>query len=317
MDWNAPKTAETNGITMEYFEEGEGTPVLLLHGFPEHPFSWRNQVPAVVAAGFRAIVPSQRGYGGTDAPADAQTYSVKNLVADLTGLLDALGIERAVFFGHDWGSMPAWYSAIFAPERTLGIGSLCTPYFTWESPQDMIETYDELRGPNHYMRTFQEPGVGERILGADIEHTFRSMLRGRGYTRAEFEAAPKEVQEVPAGVFVADPQLFGDPIVSDEELAFYVDVYSRSGFTGGLNWYRALRKDFEEAQGSSYVVDKPALLVYAADDWFFPAVAYDGLDAFLPQLEQHEIADAGHWLQQEKPAEVNEYLAGWLQRSFA
>src|SRR5262249_11537518 len=86
MDFTAPKTAQTNGITMEYFEEGEGTPVLLLHGFPEHPFSWRMQVPAVVEAGFRAIVPSQRGYAGTDAPADAQTYSVKNLVVDLTGL---------------------------------------------------------------------------------------------------------------------------------------------------------------------------------------------------------------------------------------
>ncbi|MBS1878466.1 MAG: alpha/beta hydrolase [Actinobacteria bacterium] len=317
MDWNAAQTAETNGITMEYFEEGEGTPVLLLHGFPEHPFSLRRQVPTLVEAGFRVIVPSQRGYGGTDAPADPLTYSVKNLVADLTGLLDALGIERAVFFGHDWGSMPAWYSAIFAPERTLGIGSLCTPYFTWESPKDMIETYDELRGPNHYMRTFQEPGVGEEILGRDVEHTFRSMLRGRGMTRAEFEAAPRAVQEVPAGVFVADPQLFGEPIVSDEELGFYVDVYSRTGFTGGLNWYRALRRDFEEAQGSNYVVDQPALLVYAADDWFFPAVAYDGLDAFLPQLEQHEIADAGHWLQQEKPAEVNAHLSAWLQRNFA
>ncbi|HVX34222.1 MAG TPA: alpha/beta hydrolase [Solirubrobacterales bacterium] len=316
MDFTAPKTAATNGITMEYFEEGEGTPVLLLHGFPEHPFSWRMQVPAVVDAGFRAIVPSQRGYAGTDAPADTSTYSVKNLVADLTGLLDALGIERAVFVGHDWGSMPAWYSAIFAPERALGMGSVCTPYFTWESPKDMLETYDELRGPNHYMRTFQEPGVGEAILGDDVEHTFRSLLRGRGMTRAEFEAAPKAIQEVPAGVFVADPQLFGEPLVDEDELRFYVDVYSRTGFTGGLNWYRALRQDYEEAQGSEYVVDKPALLIWADDDWFFPAAAYDGLEAYLPRLEQHRIDDAGHWVQQEKPDEVNRRLVDWLRRNF-
>jgi pimeloyl-ACP methyl ester carboxylesterase len=316
VDFTAPKTAQTNGITMEYFEEGEGPAVVLCHGFPEHPYSWRLQVAPIVEAGFRVIVPSQRGYGGTDAPEDAQTYSVKNLVADLTGLLDALGVDKAVFFGHDWGSMPGWYSAIFAPERTLGIGSLCTPYFTWESELDMLETYDELRGPNHYMRTFQEPGVGEAILEKDIEHTFRSMMRARGMTRAEFEAAPKAIQEVPAGVFVGDPQLFGDPLADDDEIAFYVDVYSRTGFTGGLNWYRALRRDYEEAQGSNYVVDKPALLVYAADDWFFPAVAYDGLEAFLPQLEQHEIPDSGHWLQQEKPAEVNRYLVEWLRRNF-
>jgi pimeloyl-ACP methyl ester carboxylesterase len=316
MDFNAPKTAQTNGITMEYFEEGEGTPVLLLHGFPEHPYSWRNQVPAVVDAGFRAIVPSQRGFGGTDAPEDPQSYSVKNLVADLTGLLDGLGIERAVWFGHDWGSMPAWYSGVFAPDRVLGLGSLCTPYFTWESDKDMIETYDELRGPNHYMRTFQEPGVGEEILGSDVEHTFRSMLRGRGLTREQFEAAPKEVQEVPAGVFVGDPQLFGEPIVDDAELRFYVDVYSRTGFTGGLNWYRALRRDYEEAQGSDYVINRPALMISAEDDWFFPAGSTDGLDALLPQIENHEVPDAGHWLQQEKPAEVNALLTAWLRRSF-
>lgn len=317
MDFHSPKTAQTNGITMEYFEQGEGPAVLLLHGFPEHPYSWRKQVEEIAEAGFRVIVPSQRGFAGTDAPADAQTYSVRNLVADLSGLLDALGIEKAVWFGHDWGSMPAWYSGVYDPDRVLGLGSLCTPYFTWESEKDMIETYDELRGPNHYMRTFQEPGVGEGILGEDVEHTFRSMLRGRGYTMQQFQEAPREVQEVPAGVFVADPQLFGDPIVSDEELRFYVDVYSRTGFTGGLNWYRALRKDWEEAQGSTYIIDKPALMISAADDWFFPAGATDGMEDLLPQVEKHEIPDAAHWLQQEKPDQVNAIVVPWLQRNFA
>src|SRR6201985_277825 len=113
MDFTAPKTAQTNGIEMEYFEEGEGTPVLLLHGFPEHPYSWRKQVPAIVEAGFRVIVPSPRGLRGTDAPPGAKPYSVKTLVAALTGLLDALDIDKAIFIGHDWGSMPAWYSAVF------------------------------------------------------------------------------------------------------------------------------------------------------------------------------------------------------------
>ncbi|HVQ58660.1 MAG TPA: alpha/beta hydrolase [Solirubrobacterales bacterium] len=316
MDFTAPKTSQTNGITMEYFEQGEGPVVLLLHGFPEHPFSWRHQAAPIAEAGFRAIIPSQRGFGGTDAPADPQTYSVKNLVADLTGLLDALGIDQAIWFGHDWGSMPAWYSGVFAPDRVLGLGSLCTPYFTWESPKDMIETYDELRGPNHYMRTFQEPGAGEAILDKDIDRTFDSWLRGRGYTMDEFEAAPKEIQEVPAGVFVGDPQLFGEPFVTDEERQFYVDVYSRTGFTGGLNWYRALRKDFEEAQGSEYVIDKPALMISSADDWFFMRGSTDGLEELLPQVEKHEILDAAHSIQQEKPAEVNALLLPWLQRHF-
>jgi pimeloyl-ACP methyl ester carboxylesterase len=315
--FDEPKQVHTNGIEMEFFERGTGQAVLLLHGFPEHPFSWRNQIDPIAAAGFRVILPSQRGYGGTDAPADPQTYSVKNLVADLTGLLDALGLDKAVFIGHDWGSMPAWFSGVYAPERVLGVGSLCTPYFTWEAPQDMIEIYDELRGPNHYMRTFQEPGVGEAILEKDIHRTFDCWLRGRGYTMDQFEAAPKEIQEVPAGVFVGDPQLFGEPFVADAERQFYVDVYSRTGFTGGLNWYRALRLDFEEAQGSDYIIDKPALMISSADDWFFMRGSTDGLEDLLPQIEKHEIQGAAHSIQQEKPAEVNELLISWLTRNFA
>ncbi len=316
-DFPEPFEVQTNGITMQVREAGEGPAVVFCHGFPELAYSWRNQVGPAVEAGFRAILPSQRGYEGTDAPADPLTYSCKNLVHDLTGMLDALDVEEAVFVGHDWGGMPAWYSAVYAPERVRGCASLCTPYFTWESDKDMIETYDEVRGPNHYMRTFQEPGVGEKILGDDVEATFRAMLRGRGYTRAQFDAAPKAIQEVPAGVFVGDPQLFGEPIVSEAELAVYVDAYERTGFTGGLNWYRALREDYEEAQGSDYVIDKPTLMISAGDDWFFAAEATDGLEALLPQVEKHVIPDAGHWLQQEKPDEVNAILVPWLQRNFS
>ena len=142
------------------------------------------------------------------------------------------------------------------------------------------------------------------------------MLRGRGYTMQEFLAAPHEIQEVPAGVFVGDPQLFGEPIVDDDVIAFYVDVYSRSGFRGPLNWYRALRKDWEEGQGSDYVIDKPALMIAAEHDWFVPDGSDGPMAELLPQLDRHVIPDAAHWLQQEKPDEVNSILVPWLQRNF-
>ncbi|MEZ5122211.1 MAG: alpha/beta hydrolase [Solirubrobacterales bacterium] len=314
-DFPPARRVPTNGIELAVHEAGEGTAVLLLHGFPELAYSWRHQIAPIVEAGFRVIAPNQRGYDGSSAPEDAQTYSVKNLVADLTGLLDALGVEQAVWFGHDWGSMPAWYGAVYAPDRVLGMGSLCTPYFT-PGEADLLAIYDELRGPDHYMATFQEPGVGEALLERDVEATFRALLRGRGYTMDQFEAAPAEVREVRAGVFVGDPQLFGDPIVSDDELAVYVDAYRRTGFTGGLNWYRALHKDWEEALGHEFVIDKPALMISAADDWFFPRGATDGMEQLLPQVDKHVIADAGHWLAQEKPQEVNAILVPWLQRTF-
>lgn len=316
MPFAPARRVATNGIELSVHEAGEGTPVLLMHGFPELAYSWRHQIQPIADAGFRVIAPDMRGFGNSEAPPDAQTYSVKNIVADITGLLDALEIEQAVWIGHDWGSMPAWYSGVYAPERVLGMASLCTPYFT-PGEVDLVKAYDELRGPNHYMATFQEPGVAEELLGNDVEDTFRKLIRRRGYTMDEFEAASAEVREVPAGVFVGDPQLFGEPLLTEDELAVYVAAYERSGFTGGLNWYRALHKDWEEALGQEFVVDRPALMISASDDWFFPRGATDGMEELLPQVEKHVIPDAAHWLQQEKPAEVNELLVPWLERSFA
>jgi len=307
-------SVETNGITMAVHEAGEGTPVVLLHGFPELAYSWRNQVAPIVDAGFRVIMPNQRGYDGTSAPADSQTYSVRNLVADLTGMLDALGIDKAVFVGHDWGGMPAWYSAVYAPDRVLGNGSLCTPYFA-RGDTDLIEAYDVIRGHDHYMATFQEPGVGEALLERDVEATFRALMRGRGMTLDEFRAAPREIQEIPAGVFVGDPQLFGDELLSDEELAVYVGAYERTGFTGGLNWYRALHLDWVEAEGADPVIETPAIMISARDDWFLPPDYTDGMEAIVPQVEKHVI-DGGHWIQQENPDGVNALLVPWLQRNF-
>jgi soluble epoxide hydrolase / lipid-phosphate phosphatase len=302
----------TNGIELAVHELGDGPAVLLLHGFPELAYSWRHQVGPLVDAGFRVIAPNQRGYDGSDAPADAQSYSVKNLVADLSGLLDALAIEQAIFIGHDWGSMPAWYAGVYAPDRVAAMASLCTPYFV-PGEVDLLQIYDELRGPRHYMRTFQEPGVAEALLERDVEATFRALIRRRGYTMDEFEAAPAEIREIPAGVCVGDPQLFGDELLTDEERSVYVDAYRKTGFTGALNWYRALHKDWEEALGHDFVIDKPALMISAADDWFFPRGATDGMEELLPQLVKHVIPDAAHWLAQEKPDEVNALLLDWLQ----
>jgi pimeloyl-ACP methyl ester carboxylesterase len=316
MDFGAPRTVESNGITMEYFEHGEGPAVLLLHGFPEHPFSWRKQIDPIVRAGFRVIVPSQRGYAGTDASTDLVSYSVKNLVADLSGLLDALGVEQAAWFGHDWGSVPAWYAGVYAPARAAAVGSLCTPYTRWSRPPDGSDRGPSAHSRKLYIRTIQEPGVAEAILERDVEHTFRSLLRGHGYTMDEFAAAPSVVRDLPIGVLVGEPQLLGAPIVSDEELRFYVDVYERSGFTGGLNWYRAYRTNIEEARGVDYRIDKPALMISAADDWFWGRDSTVGMVDLLPQLEAHVVRDAAHWLHQERPDEVNALLLDWLERAF-
>jgi pimeloyl-ACP methyl ester carboxylesterase len=314
-DFPPARRVPTNGINLAVHELGEGPAVFLLHGFPELAYSWRHQIHPIADAGFRVIAPEQRGFGDSDAPADPLSYSVKNLVADLVGLLDALELDTAVFVGHDWGSMPAWYAGAYAPQRVAGAASLCTPYFT-PGEVDLIEAYNETRGPNHYMATFQEPGVGEAMLERDVEATFRALIRRRGVTLDAFRASPPEIQEVPAGVFVGDPQLFGTELLNDKDLAVYADTYRRTGFTGGLNWYRALHEDWREGLGHDFVIDKPALMISAADDFFLPPDFTEGMEELLPQLEKHVIPDAGHWLQQERPAEVNALLLPWLERHF-
>jgi len=138
------------------------------------------------------------------------------------------------------------------------------------------------------MRTFQEPGVGEAILGRDVEHTFRSMLRGRGYT-ASSSTPPRKRSRKSRPASSSPTRSSSVSRSSATRSSPSSDVYSRTGFTGGLNWYRALRRDYEEAQGSEYVIDKPALMVSAADDWFFAAAATDGLEELLPRIEKHVI----------------------------
>jgi len=206
-----------------------------------------------------------------------------------------------------------------AKSKQPKVGATSYPY-TGESGYECMPTiYSDARGPfarnvplASQIRTavreagFSPPIVtaggicefdqAEAILERDVEHTFRSLLRGHGYTMDEFAAAPSVVRDLPIGVLVCEPQLLGAPIVSDEELRFYVDVYERSGFTGGLNWYRAYRTNIEEARGVDYRIDKPALMISAADDWFWGRDSTVGMVDLLPQLEAHVVRDAAHWL---------------------
>jgi pimeloyl-ACP methyl ester carboxylesterase len=320
IDFDAPKYANTNGIKMAYFEAGEGPTVLLLHGFPDLPYSWRHLVNPIVAAGFRVVVPAQRGYPGTDAPESIDAYTIKTLVADITGLLDVLGVDKAIWIGHDWGGFFAWYAAHYAPERVVGIGSLADAYpLLGAGDLDFVEGYDVHFGPENYVRGFQEPGVAEAVLERDVERTFRAVLRGRGYSREEFEAAPREVFSLPLSLWVGEPQLFGDPIVDDDEIAYYVRAFEKSGFTGALNWYRAMPADHREAQAhgiTDYTIDFPALMIAVPDDFFTVKDAAAHMPALIPRLELRVVEGSAHWVQVEKPAEVESIVISWLQKNF-
>ena len=312
-DFPAGRRVATNGIELVVHVDGAGPAVVLLHGFPELAYSWRHQLPALVAAGFRVIAPDQRGYGASDAPDDPHAYSMRTLVADVVGVLDALDITEATVVGHDFGGMVAWMSAVYATDRVTAVASLCTPHGP-RGRTNIVESYRRRFGDTHYMTTFQATGVAENVLEADLEHTFTTMLRGVGVTLAEFRTLPAELQALPMGLFTGDPQLFGEPVATPEDIAVYVAGYEQSGFRGPLSWYRSLPLTWEEAEGVDMTIRQPALLIQAADDWFLAPDQRDLTGQYATRLERHVVTDCAHWIQQERPAEVNALLLQWLAR---
>jgi pimeloyl-ACP methyl ester carboxylesterase len=309
---------QSNGIAMaaSVVAAAPGKPtVVLLHGFPELAYSWRHQIDALAAAGYGVLAPDLRGYGATGAQGAVEDYRMQNLALDVAGLLDALGIARAVVVGHDFGGALAWTLARDHADRVLGVVSLNTPY-TRRTETDLVETMRRTRGPTHYMVQYQEPGVGEKLLGEDVDATFRGLMRRPGVTLEQFAQVPQELQALPAELFKGDAKVMGAPLLSDEELAVFVRAYERNGFTGPLNWYRNLRRNWEDTANTPDRIEVPALMVCAAQDIFLPPSTTRGMERIVPDLERHTVADCGHWTQQEKPEEVNALLLDWIGRRF-
>src|SRR3954469_8446737 len=188
---------EVGGLRMHVAEQGaDGPLVVLLHGFPESWYSWRPQLAALAAAGFRAVAPDQRGYGRTGGPDDAERYTLLDLVGDVIGLIDALGGERAIVIGHDWGAPVAWHTALLRPDRVAGVAGLSVP-FTPRLPVSPMDAWREAFGDRFYQVYFQAPGVAEAELEADVTETMRRLLIGASGDRPP---ADPELERLPAGV---------------------------------------------------------------------------------------------------------------------
>ena len=295
---------------------GEPPPVVLLHGFPELAYSWRHQFGALAGAGRRVLAPDQRGYGLSERPAAVAGYSLRELCADLVALLDEAGIARAVWVGHDWGGAVAWALPLLHPERTAGVVGLNTP-FQPRGRRPPLEALEARYGPEMYMLFFQAPGRADALFEADTDRSLRWFLRrpapgegGAGWSRDGGLALQKSF---PGWDPAADPH---PPLLAAPELAVFVDAFRRTGFTGGLNWYRNLHRNWEDMAGVAREVRAPALMLTAELDAVLPPALAEGMERFVPDLETHMIAGSGHWTQQEKPAEVNARLLDWLDRRF-
>lgn len=311
------KYVQTNGIRMHVVEAGSGFPVLLCHGFPELWYSWRHQLKALAAAGFRAIVPDQRGYGETDAPYAIDAYTIHHLVGDLTGLLDALAIDKAVIVGHDWGGLVVWQMALLAPHRVAGVVGLNTPFF----PRLQMRPLDMMRAVAqenfHYILYFQEPGIAEAELEQDVRRSLR------GFYQSPNRDMVEQLRSIPMGVFgpagggLLDrlPDTPYGSFLTADDFEVFVAGFSKTGFRGGLNWYRNFDRNWElTAYLNGAKVTQPALMVTAELDFVLRPEMAAGMEAWVPNLRRTVlIHGSGHWTQQEKPAEVNAALLDFLQ----
>ena len=313
------KTAAVNGIEMAYYEVGPrtGTPVIFCHGFPELAFSWRHQLRACEAAGVWAIAPDQRGYGLTSRPEAVSDYDMEHLTGDLVGLLDHLGVKKAIFCGHDWGGMVVWQMPLMHPGRVAGVIGLNTPFMP-RSPFEPIAAMRMRFGPDMYIVWFQTPGDADAVLGADVEKTMRFFMR-----RADRLAAPADPPEG-GSTFAFKALLQGwdasdtsGQLLTAEELAAFVETFQATGFTGGINWYRNFTRNWERSEGQVARLDGvPCLMITAELDAVLSPAMAEGMPDLVGDLEMHLVSGSGHWTQQEKPDDVNRLILDWLGRRF-
>jgi pimeloyl-ACP methyl ester carboxylesterase len=312
-------TIKTDGLEQQVLEAGSGPLVIFCHGFPELSWSWRRQLPALAQAGFRAVAPDMRGYGGTKGPADGSKYTILELVGDMVDLVRALGETQAVIVGHDWGAPIAWHAALLRPDVFRAVAGLSVPFQARRAAGPPIAAMKAISKAKNlgdfYIVRFQEPGV-EAEFEADIDTALR-----KGFW--SYDGATPDAQRS-TGFFPADKTFLTSvsepyrlpPWMSEEEFQTYVRSFKASGFFGPLAWYRNLDRNWElMAQAQDKIIEVPGLFIVGDKD---PVRNYAGaaeaeLTRWVPKLAAHHvIPGAGHWIQQERPDEINRLLLGFL-----
>lgn len=314
---SSTRIIKVNGIELFMREQGNGPLVVLCHGWPELSYSWRHQIPALAAAGYRVAAPDMRGFGRSQAPADIAAYTIFDMVGDMVGLVSALGERQAVIVGHDWGAPMAWHAALFRPDVFTAVAGLSVPP-PFRGRGRPLDTLKAGGIENFYWQYFQPPGVAEAELERDVALTMRTLL-ARGFSD------PQSLFVAPGMGFLgeAKPDLPLPSWLSEADLAQFVDVYRASGFRGGLNWYRNIDRNWElTAPWQDVQIRQPSLFIAGSEDAVVTgpigAKRVQEMERVLPDLRRKLIIDgAGHWIQQECADEVNAALIAFLRETTA
>jgi len=305
-DFPKPTLIVVNGVELEVFEAGRqnaGNPIVLCHGWPEHAFSWRYQVPALVAAGYHVIVPNQRGFGNSSCPTEVTAYDIEHLAGDLMALLDHYGYQDATFVGHDWGAMVVWGLALLHPKRVNKVINLSLPYQE-RGDTPWIELMEQFLGSDYYFVHFnKQPGVADAILEENTSQFLRNL-----YRKNEPLQEPQEGMAMINLALAENP--LGEPIMSESELAVFETAFEASGFTGSINWYRNLDRNWHLLAHVNPIIQQPTLMIYGERD-VIPK--FEKLTDFVPNADVVSL-DCGHWIQQEMPEETNQVILEWLER---
>ena len=311
------RAVTANGIRIHLAEQGTGPLVLLCHGFPEGWYSWRDQLPALAAAGYHAVAPDMRGYGRTEAPPEISSYNILDIVGDVVALVTALGERQAIIVGHDWGAAIAWHAALFRPDVFPAVAALSVP-FRQRGPAPPLTMLRKGGQLNHYWFQFQEPGVAEAQFERDPHASLRRMLYSISGD------APRETRELtlqPGKGWLAntlDPERL-PAWLTEADLDHMAAEFSRSGFRGGLNWYRNIDRNWElTAPWAGASIRQPAMFLAGSLDPIITsgsgAAAVQALPVAVPGLRRTLTVDgAGHFIQQERPQIVNEALVEFLR----
>ena len=301
------ETIKTNGVNLEVFHKGQGSPIVLCHGWPEHAYSWRHQIDPLVEAGYHVIIPNQRGYGNSSIPEEIEDYDIAHLTGDLLGLLDHFGYQDAVFVGHDWGAIVVWNLALMHPKRVSGIINLSVPFME-RGQREWVSFWEDALGDDFYIVHFnRQPGVAD----AAFEENPRKFLSNLYRTEQWHEAPPNLPAGMPLISLAKADAMPGNLMMAEKDLDVFVQAFETSGFTGGINWYRNFSRNWHLTENYTPLIKQPTLMIYGD---------YDSVPKgknLLDRAPNTTIVNlpCGHWIQQEKPEETNRAMINWLTQN--
>ncbi|XP_021889244.1 uncharacterized protein LOC110808163 [Carica papaya] len=307
-------TVATNGINMHVASIGKGPVILFIHGFPELWYTWRHQLLALSALGYRAIAPDLRGYGDTDAPPSIESYTVLHIVGDLVGLLDALGIDQVFLVGHDWGAFIAWHFCLFRPDRIKALVNLSVALNPRNPVRKPVESFRALFGDDYYICRFQEPGeIEEEFAQVDTRKLITCFLASRNPKPPRWpkEKGFRNIPEEPLPSWL-----------TEEDVGYYASKFSQKGFTGGLNYYRAMNLSWELiAPWTGVQVKVPVKFIVGDLDitYNIPGMKEyihgDGFKKLVPFLQEIVVMEGvAHFINQEKPEEISAHIYKFFKK---